>query len=94
MQLSRNIFWDTKYDSINWDKNMPYVIDRVLHYGTLKDWKQVLAYYGREEVKKAILNMRYLDKQVLSYCSVYFNVPKEQFRCYNTEASLKKQWDY
>lgn len=94
MQLTRNIFWDTRYESIQWDKNGPYVIDRVLHYGTLKDWKKVLDYYGFQAVREVVKNLRHLDTRVLSYCSVFFNLPKEQFRCYNTEPSLKKHWDY
>jgi hypothetical protein len=94
MELSRNIFWDTRYESIQWDKNGPYVIDRVLHYGTLKDWKQVLEYYGSPKVRRIVINLRHMDKRVLSYCSIFFNLPKDQFRCYNIEPSLKKQWDY
>lgn len=94
MQISKNIFWDVRFESIQWDKNSPFVVDRVLHYGTLKDWKQVLAYYGLEKVREIVTNLRYLDKRVLSYCSTFFNLPKEQFRCYNIEPSLKKQWDF
>lgn len=94
MQLTRNIFWDAQYDSIDWDKHGPYVIDRVLHYGTLKDWKSVIAYYGMDKIRGVVQNLRYLDVRVLSYCSLFFNIPKEQFRCYNTDPLLKEQWNY
>jgi hypothetical protein len=94
IQLSRNIFWDTHYDSIQWDQHGAYVIDRVLHYGALSDWKKVLAYYGKDKVRDTVQNLRYLDRRVLSYCAVFFNLPKESFRCYNTEPSLKEQWNY
>lgn len=93
MQLTRAIFWDTRYETINWEKNASYVIDRVLHYGTLKDWHQVLAYYGREKVKGIALQLRYMDKRVLSYCVAFFNTPKEQFRCYSIEPSVQQLWN-
>ena len=94
MQLTRSIFWDTRYESIDWDKHAAYVIDKVLHYGTLGDWKNILAYYGRDKIKQVVLDLRYMDKRALSFCSVYFHTPKEQFRCFNTEPSIRKQWNY
>ncbi|MBL7795165.1 MAG: hypothetical protein JNJ90_01570 [Saprospiraceae bacterium] len=94
IQLTPAIFWDTKFAEIDLDKNAPYVIDRVLHYGTWADWKRILGYYGKEKIKTVALNLRYMDKRVLAYCSVFFDVPKEMFRCYNTEPSLQRQWSY
>ena len=93
MQLTRAIFWDTNYESISWVKNATYVVDRVLHYGTLNDWHQVLAFYGREKVKIIALQLRYMDKRVLSYCAAFFKTPKEQFRCSSTEPSVQKLWN-
>lgn len=93
MQLTHSIFWDTQYDSIHWEKNASYVVDRVLHYGTLRDWHEVLAYYGSDRVKDIALNMRNMDKRVLNYCSVFFNTPKEQFRCYNIEPFIQQLWN-
>ena len=94
MQLTPSIFWDTKYDGIDWDKNAPYVIDRVLHYGTLRDWREIQAYYGRQKIKQQVLNLRYMDKRVLAWCSVIFKTPKEKFRCFHTEPSLRPQWNF
>jgi hypothetical protein len=93
MQLTRAIFWDTRYETISWEKNASYVVDRVLHFGTLSDWHQVLAYYGREKVRDIVLKLRHLDKRVLAYCAAFFNTPKEQFRCYNTEPSVRQLWN-
>jgi len=41
MNLSREIFWDTNYNTINWNKHRQWVICRVLEYGSLNDWKQI-----------------------------------------------------
>mgnify|MGYP001319069135 CR=1 FL=1 len=94
MQLTRSIFWDTRYETIDWDKNAAYVIDRVLHFGTLTDWKKILTYYGRERIKEVVLHLRYMDKRALSFCSIYFQVPKEQCRCFNTGPSIRQQRAY
>jgi hypothetical protein len=94
LQLTPSIFWDTRYERIDWEKNASYVIDRVLHYGTWSDWKKVLEYYGKSRVRQVALQLRYMDKRVLSFCSVVFKTPKEKFRCYNTEPSLQEQWSF
>jgi hypothetical protein len=94
VELTKNIFWDTRYESINWDQHVTYVVDRVLHYGTIKDWKQVLSYYGINKVRDVSVKLRRMDKRTLSYCAVFFQIPKEDFRCYNTEPLLKAHWDY
>lgn len=83
-QLTPTIFWDTNFANIDPDKNAPYVIDRVLHYGTWRDWQTIRTYYGLPKLKRVARNLRYMDKRVLSYCSVFFNLPKEKFRCYQT----------
>ena len=92
MQLTLAIFWDTNYEAIDWEKNAPYVVDRVLHFGTLNDWHEVLGYYGRAKVKTIAIQLRYMDKRVLSYCAAFFNTPKEEFRCYSTEPSVQELW--
>lgn len=35
MKLSREIFWDTDYDKIDWEKHRDWVICRVLEYGSI-----------------------------------------------------------
>lgn len=92
--FSRNLFWDTDFDKIDWEENAPYVIERVLSRGSWKDFKNLLSLYGRERVKKAIVQFRYIDKRTLSFSSTYFNIPLEKFRCYNFKQSNPTHWNF
>ncbi len=92
MNLSKVIFWDTDYDSIDWDKKARYVIARVMMYGTIDDWNAIKAYYGREIIEKEMLQERYLDNKTLSFLSLILNIPKEEFRCYKMAQSSPKHW--
>lgn len=92
--LPAHLFWDTNYQSINWERSAGYVIDRVLHRGSWEDFKEILRHYGRERVSTVAQKMRYLDKRVLSFCSVYFDVPIENFRCYTWKQLNPTHWDY
>lgn len=94
MQLSKTLFWDTDISKIDYEKNARHVIERVLMRGKLSDWFAIKEYYGKERIKAEIVKIRYLDKLTLNFCSTYFHINKEQFRCYNTEPSIRQLWDY
>jgi hypothetical protein len=92
--LRKEIFWDVEYDSIDYEKHSRFVIGRVVMRGNLRDWKNLMDFYGIDRIKSEVVNIRYLDKKTLSYLSSVFNIKKEQFRCYNTEPSIKALWNY
>lgn len=94
MNLSRGIFWDTNYDAIDWDKNRRYVIERVVTYGNMSDWNAIRKYYGWERIRDEMLQSRDLDPKTLSFLSCIFEIPKTQFRCYNTIQSNPGHWIY
>ena len=54
----------------------------------------IIKYYGKEVVKNILLNIRYLDKVTLSFCSTIFDVPKTEFRCYKLAQSNPEYWNY
>ena len=94
MQLSSSLFWDVDASNIDWDKHSRFVIERVLTRGTLDDWNEIKRGYGREKIKEEALQIRFLDKVTLSFCSHYFDVPKEEFRCYKLRQSIPTHWPY
>ncbi len=42
--FSQNLFWDVRLESIDLEANAPYVVQRVLEYGQLDDWKLLVAF--------------------------------------------------
>lgn len=90
--LSHTLFWDVAYEHIQWGKNYRFVIERVLERGTWADWQEIKRYYGLEKIKEAALQARWLDNTTLSFCSNYFHIPKEQFRCYMLKSSNPAPW--
>lgn len=94
MHLSKVIFWDTDYNRIDWDNKARYVIARVVMFGTLEDWNEIKKYYGLERIKEEMLEERYLDNKTLSFLSVIFNIPKEEFRCYKEKQLNPPHWNF
>ncbi len=92
MNLSKVIFWDTDYNRIDWVNKARYVIERVVMYGTVQDWRAIQAYYGMERIKTEMLQSRDLDDKTLSFLSCIFNIPIEEFRCYKLKQSMPIHW--
>jgi len=78
------IFWDVDRNTIDLVDNAPYVVQRVLKYGQLGDWKKLLEYYGLGQIVNIAKHLRTLDPKALAFLSTISDTPKEQFRCYNT----------
>lgn len=94
LTLSRVLFWETDYEKIDWDAKARYVIERVVMYGFLEDWRAIQKYYGMEKIKEVVLQARDFDPKTLSFLRVIFNIPKEKFRCYTTLQSNPGHWVY
>lgn len=83
--FSNYIFWDTDRFSINLNENAPYVVQRVLEYGQINDWKLMLSYYGLDRIVEITKKLRTLEPKALSFICAISDTPKEQFRCYNSK---------
>ena len=87
LKLSKHLFWDYNINTLylNVDKNL--ILERVFTRGTENDEKEIFNYYGKELIKDAVLNIKYLDKKTLNYLSIIFDVSKERFECYKKTQS-------
>lgn len=94
LTLSAALFWDTDPMNLDLEKNAKYIIERVLTKGLLRDWQQLMKFYGKERLKKEIVGIRYLDKVTLNFCSTFFDIPKSEFRCYNEPPSIQELWTF
>jgi hypothetical protein len=93
-KLSKVLFWDTNYDTIDWSGSARYVIERVVKFGFIEDWRIIQQYYGMDKIRDEMLQSRDLDIKSLNFLSVIFDIPKEQFRCYTLIQSNPGHWNY
>ena len=82
LEFNPHIFWDTKISSINIDDHARYIIERVVTRGALSDWQTLKKAYGLEKIKNTSIRIRTLDAKTLGFLSNYFDIAKEEFRCY------------
>lgn len=94
MNLRPALFWDTDVNKIDLQKHRAFVIERITTRGRVEEFRELMKYYGRDVVRDVLLNVRYLDKRTLAFCSLIFQVPKTEFRCYKLAQSNPEHWDY
>lgn len=58
-------------------------MSRVVMYGNLEDWKQVMQFYGRERIAEELTQERELDIKVAHFLSTMLDLPITRFRCYS-----------
>lgn len=92
--FSQNLFWDVDASSLDMKKNKRFIIQRVLEYGTLPDWKYIKSIYGIDTIAKEMQKVRTLEKTALSFISTISNIKKEEFRCYTSKQSQPQHWNF
>ncbi|MDE7149469.1 MAG: hypothetical protein K2O01_03540 [Bacteroidales bacterium] len=66
------LFWDVAFDRIDWQQNKAFVIQRVFERGDETEIREVLRFYGRDEILKQLRfdgasYAVYLKSNVLKY---------------------------
>ena len=92
--FSDYIFWDVDRDSIDMTLNAQYVVQRVLEYGQIGDWKLLRSYYGLDKIVQVTKNLRTLEPKALAFISTISRTPLNQFRCYSTRQSTPEHCNF
>ncbi|MEO8405757.1 MAG: hypothetical protein ABI480_14210 [Chitinophagaceae bacterium] len=91
--LDRGLFWDWRYDEIDWQKTYRSVIERVLERGTKEEWEEIIRYYGKPKIIAALKEeIKFLPDYTIDAVSSYFNIRKEDMACYVRTQLRKGQW--
>lgn len=90
--FSPHLFWDVNLDIFDFEKSKKWLIARVVEYGDLNDWRNLLSIYGEEEIKKEVTTIRSLDAVSVSFLAAYFSLDKKDFRCYTPNPSTHDFW--
>lgn len=92
-RLSKMLFWDMDMEQADMDKYPRHIIQRVLEYGTLEDWRIIHSYYGLDKIVEECKQMRTLDPIYLAFICAKSNTKEEEYRCYHTRQSFPTLWN-
>jgi hypothetical protein len=91
--LSPVLFWDMDYTKIDWKRGYRTVIERVLDKGNDAEKKEMIRFYGRENVIHALKNdIPYLTDMTMNAICEYFQLSKEELKCYAKKQLNQGHW--
>jgi hypothetical protein len=90
-KFSPYLFWDVDKTKLDMDLNAFYIIPRVFDYGRLGDVRLITSHYKEDTIKRVVQEVPYLDPRTISYLSLLYDIPMEQFRAYGNKSG-KVNW--
>ncbi len=85
-QLSPYLFWDIDRRSVDSQRHIRWLVERIISRGDLNDFLALLEFYPEEKIKNEVIKVRHWDKKTMAFLSHFFNIPLENFRCYEKKA--------
>ncbi|MEO8174130.1 MAG: hypothetical protein ABI581_13645 [Sediminibacterium sp.] len=91
--LPKRLFWEFKYDEMNWQSDYATVIERVVERGSPEEWDEMIRFYGQKKVKNTIKNeITYLTDKAIKKVTTFFDFKPEELKCYIRKQSRQKLW--
>jgi hypothetical protein len=91
--LPKRLFWDFRYDQIEWKEEYLTVMARVLERGTKEEWKEMIRFYGEAKVIQALKKeIKFLADYAIEDVCLYFPLRKEELLCYTRKQSRPGHW--
>ncbi|MEX2483826.1 MAG: hypothetical protein WED10_04685 [Brumimicrobium sp.] len=91
--LSNHLFWDTDKSSLLNNSSEIFVLERVMEYGNIDDWRAINSFYKRKKLKKLVVQLKNISDKSFAFLSNYFDIPKEKFACYTKNQSQRNFWN-
>lgn len=91
--FSKYLFWDVDPSQLSMDEHSAYIIQRVLEYGQMDDWRLINRYYGLDRIVSECKQMRTLDPVCLAFICNISKTKEEEYRCYHFRQSCPTLWN-
>jgi hypothetical protein len=91
--LKPRLFWDQRYEDIDWQEGSRGVIERVLVWGNDEEYEEIIRFYGRERIIHVLTKEYcYIPKYMMDHVAGYFGSNQEDFTIYKRRLVKKSTW--
>ena len=91
--LHKGMFWDSRYDAIDWQGAYRSIIERVLERGTKEEYEEIIRFYGMPVIMKVLKEeIKFLPDHTIEEVSDYFKIKKEEMACYIRKQLRRGHW--
>lgn len=93
-KLNPKLLWEYDLDKFNWDKSKRIVVQRVIEMGFPEDYYAIFDMYGGiEGVREIIKTIPYLSPLDTHFVCLFFNLQKEELKCYIKKQLKPQLWN-
>jgi hypothetical protein len=93
LPLRKELFWDIDFNKLNTFSHKRIITERVLTLGNLDEFFFLLDTYDTQTLVDEISEIGYLDPKTISFVVSYFNINKNQLKCYTRKQSIVQHWN-
>ncbi len=94
-KLNPSLLWEYDLEEFDWQKGRVIVVQRVIEMGYPEDFYAAFDMYGGiEGVREVIKSIPYLNEIDLNFVCIFFNLKKEELRCYTKKRLMTEHWNY
>jgi hypothetical protein len=91
--INPRYFGDVDFSKLDPLKSKRLIIERVFSLGTSREITAVTAFYSNDIVLNVLKNLKYLDPKTLNFSALFFNTPKQSFKCYTQNRLINQHWN-
>jgi hypothetical protein len=92
LQIRPELFWDIDYTKLDDQANRRLIIERVFSYGTVRELKTVMSFYGPDIIRNELKKVGYLDPKTFEFALSFLNLNKDEMKCYIKKQSQPQHW--
>lgn len=92
LPVRKELFWETEFRKLDPEIHKRLIIERILTLGNIEEFVFLLNTYNNQTLVETIRHLGYLDPKTLSFVVSFFNLNKNDLRCYIKKQSAAPHW--
>lgn len=80
--LSSHLFWDVNQETLDWEKHVSLIVERVIQRGTYKNLLLLENRYGKEKIVETVKQLSFLTPKDRQFVHTYYKIPIHQLKCF------------
>jgi len=90
--LSPHLFWDIDPRELDLQRDVQFLVGRILQYGLMNDWILLYKHFGLEKITIEAKQIRDLDDRSVHFIAELSDSKVEEFKCYIWKQSTPQHW--
>lgn len=92
--INKNLLWEYDMDTFNFQKSKVIVAQRIIEMGTQEDFYAAFDIYGGiQEFRDIIKKIPYLNPIDMHFVCKFFNLKKNELKCFTKIQSNPEPWN-